>query len=67
MRIRSATTGRIYEQEDMIYISNPVQIAKYLKYKCTLYDLLEANDKLIGAFSREETQELYKKWRDHQL
>lgn len=67
MRIRSLITDRIYEQEEMVFITNPVQIAKYLKCKCTLYDLLEYDDKLIGVFSRQETQPYYEKWRAHEL
>lgn len=62
MRTRSIVTNRIYEQEGMVYIMNPLQIAKYLKYGCTLYDLFESNDKLVGVFSRKETQPLYEKW-----
>ncbi len=51
----------------MIYIVNPVQIAKYIKYHCTLYDLLADNDKLIGVFSKKETQLLYEKWRAREI
>lgn len=67
MRIRSQVTDRIYEQEEMIFITNPVQIAKYLKNNCTLYDLLECDDRLVGVFSRKETQALYEKWKAHEL
>lgn len=67
MRIRSTITDRIYEQEEMIYIVNPVQIAKYIKHHCTLYDLLADNDKLIGVFSKRETQPLYEKWRAREI
>lgn len=60
-------TDRIYEQEAMVYISNPTQIAKYMKHKCTLYDLLEIDDKLVGVFSKEETKPLYELWKVHEL
>lgn len=67
LRIRSAVTDRVYEQAAMVYISNPTQIAKYMKHKCTLYDLLEIDDKLVGVFSKEETRPLYELWKVHEL
>ena len=67
MRIKSVTTGRVYEQEDMVYLVNPVQIAKYIKYGITLYDLDESNGRLIGVFSRRETKEVYNKWQNKEI
>ena len=67
MKIRSIVTNRIYEQEDMVYITNVRQIAKYLKHRATLYDLIEEGDRVVAAFSRKETQKLYEKWQAHEL
>ena len=67
VRIRSTVTDRLYEQESMVYISNPVQIAKYLAHHCTLYDLLADDEKLVGVFSKKETRDVYEKWRSKTL
>ena len=50
MRIRSVVTDRYYEQEEMVFITNTAQIAKYLKHGAVLYDLIEVDGKLIGAY-----------------
>lgn len=67
MRIKSMVTDRWYEQEGMVFITNTVQIAKYLKHGAVLYDLLENDDCLIGVFSKKETKELYSKWLRREL
>lgn len=67
MRIRSAITDRVYNPDSMVYLENPIQIAKYIKHGATLYDLLENNDVLVGVFSKKETSYLYKLWQEHKL
>lgn len=67
MKIRSITTGRVYDPDLMVFIENPTQIAKYLKHGVTLYDLFDNDDNLVAAFSKRETSELYKLWQKHEL
>lgn len=67
MKIRSVVTDRYYEQEEMVYITNTAQIAKYLKHGAVLYDLIEVDGKLTGAFSKKETKDLYAKWQRREL
>ena len=67
VRIKSIVTDRYYEQEEMVFITNPTQIAKYLKSGAVMYDLLESNGSLVAAFSKKETKELYAKWQRREL
>lgn len=62
MRTRSTVTDRIYEPDEMVFLVNPVQIARYLKHKATVYDMVESGGKLVVAFSKKETQLLYEQW-----
>lgn len=62
MRVNSKITNQSYFGERMVYIGNPIQIARYLKHGATLYDIFENNDKLIAVFSKEETAELFTLW-----
>lgn len=52
MRMRSTVTDRWYDPVEMVYLENPLQIARYMKHGATLYDLLENNDVLVAVFSR---------------
>ena len=47
MRTHSKVTDRIYNTDEMVYLTNPVQIAKYVKYGATVYDMLENNERLV--------------------
>ena len=67
MRIRSVVTDRYYEQEEMVFITNTAQIAKYLKHGAVLYDLIEVDGKLTAALSKKETKDLYTKWQRREL
>lgn len=67
MRVKSAVTDRFYDPMDMVYLVNPTQIARYLKYGATLYDLTEDKGTLVAVFSRRETGGLYKRWQKHGL
>lgn len=62
MQITSKVTGLCYSGEDMVYISNPLQTAKYMKHGATLYDVIQSQDKLIFIFSRSETRMLFDLW-----
>lgn len=67
VRTHSKVTDRTYVTDDMVYLTNPVQIAKYLKHGATLYDLLENDGKLVGVFSRRETKKLYEQWQNREI
>ena len=67
MQVMSIVTGRCFEENDMVYISNPVQIAKYLENGCVLYHLAAKDGRLTAAFSRTETKPCYDKWKEHTL
>lgn len=67
VRTHSKVTDRVYITDDMVYLVNPVQIAKYLKHGATLYDLLENDGKLVAVFSRRETRKLYEQWQNREI
>lgn len=67
MRVNSKITNQEYFGERMVYLSNPVQVARYLKHGATLYDIFENKDKLVFVFNREETEELFTLWCRHEL
>lgn len=67
MRTYSKVTGRTYNTDDMVYLANPVQIAKYVKHGAILYDLLENDGKLVAVFSRRETKKLYEQWQNREI
>lgn len=67
MKTRSEFSGNIYESDEMVYITNMKQSAKYLKHHATLYDVLECAGKIVHVFSRKETKELYEAWNAHKL
>lgn len=67
MRIHSNVTDRTYQTDEMVYLANPIQIAKYMDHGATLYDLLSVDSKLVGVFSRKETYKLYKQWQSREI
>lgn len=67
MRTHSKVTDRIYVTGDMVYLTNPVQIAKYIKHGATVYDMLENNERLVVVFSRRETKKLYEQWQNKEI
>ena len=67
MRTRSGFSGAFYESDEMIYITNMKQAAKYIKHHATLYDVLECGGKVVFVFSRKETKKLYESWNAHTL
>lgn len=68
MRTWSSVTDRFYDPDMMVFVVNPTQIAKYLKHGATLYDLFDGkDDTLVAVFSKRETGELYRLWREKEL
>lgn len=68
MKITSKITGKLYEQQDMCHILNPIQAALYIKNGATLYDLLLSREnKLIYVFNRSDTKHLYDQFCNYRL
>lgn len=67
MKFRSKVTDLVYEGMDVVYISNPLQCARYIKHGATLYDVFENKDCLVCVFKKDETKELYDRWCKHEL
>lgn len=66
--IVSDITGKQYNPAECVYIRNPVQAAKYLKYKLPLIDLVVSDDdKLVFIFNRDESRPWYELWLKHEL
>lgn len=62
MRVRSIVTGKVYDNDRVIWISNIAQAAFYYTNNAIIYDINVQNDRLAIAFMRDETKELYKEW-----
>ena len=60
---------RYYESEDVVYCKDPKQQKLYLKHHAKLADVFysEMDDKIVFVFWRENTKELYQKWKHHKL
>ncbi len=58
-----------YESEDVIYCKDPKQQKLYLKHHAKLADIFynDIDDRVVLVFWRNETKELYKKWKAHEL
>ena len=67
MRVHSTITDRFYIAEEMAYITNPTQIAKYIDAGAVLFDLIPHGDKLVGVFSKKESAVLYVKWQKREI
>lgn len=67
MKTRSEFSSVIYDSDEMIYITNMKQAAKYIKHHATLYDVIECGGKVVFVFSKKETKSLYEAWNAHTL
>lgn len=65
--IVSRTTGRKYYPSDCVRLVNLNQVEKYLHHGATVYDIYISNKSVVFVFNREETQDLYAKWRNREL
>lgn len=62
MKVRSIVTGRVYDNEEVVWISNIAQAAFYYSNDAIIYDINVQKDRLAIAFMRVETKPLYKRW-----
>lgn len=69
----SKLTNKKYLASDVVRIVDPQQCKKYIKagaYPVDMYvtkDLYSDNEILVMLFNKEETRELYIKWKNHEL
>lgn len=69
----SKLTNDKYSLNDVVRIVDPQQCKKYIKhgaYPIDMYvtkDLYSENEILVMLFNKEETRELYVKWKNHEL
>ncbi len=60
---------RYYESEDVIYCKDPKQQKLYLKHHAKLADIFysDMDDRVVFVFWRNNTRDLYRKWKQHEL
>lgn len=63
--VYSETTGRCYNDMDMVFYRNYVQATWMLSHPdCILYDIFESNGKLVFCFSREQHKKWIQEWNE---
>lgn len=74
MQIYSKLLNRTYNAEDVVYIVNMLQCARYMKNGAyvdlvdILYDGVKREDTLVFVFQKTPLiKELYLKWQAHEL
>lgn len=74
MRTYSKLLGRYYDSENVVYLVNMLQVARYMKNGAheflvdILYDCVRKDDTLVFVFEKTPLiKELYRKWNAHEL
>ncbi len=74
MRTYSKLLNRYYDSENVVYIVNMLQCARYMKNGAhedlvdILYDGVKREDTLVFVFEKTpRVKELYQKWQAHKL
>ena len=74
MRTYSKLLNKYYEQDSCVFVTNPVQTAKFLNNGAVedlcdiLYSGTKRPDTLVFVFKKSPlVKELYRKWKDHEL
>lgn len=74
MKTYSKLLGRYYDNENVVYIVNMLQVARYMKNGAyeflvdILYDGVKREDTLVFVFEKTPLiKELYRKWNAHEL
>jgi hypothetical protein len=65
--IKPAFQTKAYKLNDVAFVRDRFQQFKYLTCGAYPLDMYESNGDLIMVFSKAETRDLYKKWRNHEL
>lgn len=58
----SKTTRLEYAEDQMVYISNPLQAARYIKYDAVVYDFFSDGYRITFVFSKEDHRRLFDRW-----
>ena len=74
MKIRSNLLGKYYDNENVVYLVNMLQVARYMKNGAhqylvdILYDGTKREDTLVFVFEKTPLiKDLYRKWNAHEL
>lgn len=72
MKIEPNLKPRTYSEREVCRIVNDLQFKKYVKNRVYPIDMYpgispEGKDIVVYIFLREETQDLYQKWLNHEL
>lgn len=74
MQIYSRLLNCYYDDDNVVYVANMLQCAKYMKNGAyedlvdILYDGVKREDTLVFVFRKtSRIKELYKKWNNHEL
>lgn len=72
MNIESNLNPRTYRENEVVRVINSKQQRLYVKHHCYPIDIYvsqdqEGNDVVVYIFLKSETQELYRKWLNHEL
>ena len=74
MKTYSKLLGRYYDSENVVYLVNMLQVARYMKNGAheflvdILYDGVKREDTLVFVFEKTPLiKELYSKWNAHEL
>ena len=74
MQVYSKLLDRTYDAENVVYIVNMLQVARYMKNGAhvdlvdILYDGVKREDTLVFVFEKTPLiKELYRKWNTHEL
>jgi len=55
-----------YDTNDVVFLRNPEQSARFAKY-IYLYDTILSGDKFVYVFNKKDAEPLFALWRDHEL
>lgn len=74
MKIYSRLLNRYYNDDEVVYVANMLQCARYMKNGAAedlvdiLYDGVKREDTLVFVFQKSQRiRDLYKKWQNHEL
>lgn len=62
MTIKSAVTGKSYDDSKVVFFYNLIQCMKYMKHGALPLDILVSKDKLIFVFDKKDHQRLKEGW-----
>lgn len=74
MRTYSRLLNKYYNDDEVVYVANMLQCARYMKNGAAedlvdiLYDGVKREDTLVFVFQKtQRIRDLYKKWQNHEL